>query len=62
MPGPMGLDGALRHVPGEDGFPGLDKAAHGLVPVAAVQERNGIVFVTQDEPLSDGPPATCPKC
>ncbi|WP_422016516.1 aromatic ring-hydroxylating oxygenase subunit alpha [Reyranella sp.] len=50
-----GLDGSLRHVPGEDGFPGLDKATHGLVPVASVQERNGIVFVTQDEPLSDGP-------
>ena len=49
-----GLDGSLRHIPGEDGFPGLDKAAHGLVPVAAVQEKNGIVFVTQDEPLSDG--------
>ena len=56
-----GLDGALRHVPGEDGFPGLDKAAHGLVPVAAVQERNGIVFVTQDEPLSDGPLGDLPE-
>jgi len=56
-----GLDGALRHIPGEDGFPGLDKAGHGLVPVAAVQERNGIVFVTQDEPLSDGPLGDLPE-
>ncbi len=48
-----GLDGSLRHVPGEDGFPGLDKDAHGLVPVA-VQEKGGIVFVTQEAPLSDG--------
>lgn len=56
-----GLDGSLRHIPGEDGFPGLDKAAHGLVPVAAVQERNGIVFVTQDEPLSDGPLGALPE-
>ena len=56
-----GLDGSLRHIPGEDGFPGLDKAAHGLVPVASVQERNGIVFVTQDEPLSDGPLGDLPE-
>lgn len=49
-----GLDGSLRHVPGEDGFPGLDKDAHGLVPVAAVHEKGGLVFVTQDAPLSDG--------
>jgi phenylpropionate dioxygenase-like ring-hydroxylating dioxygenase large terminal subunit len=49
-----GLDGTLRHIPGEDGFPGLDKDAHGLVPVAAVEEKGGLVFVTQDKPLSDG--------
>ena len=30
-----GLDGGLRHVPHEHGFPGLDKSARGLVPVAA---------------------------
>jgi phenylpropionate dioxygenase-like ring-hydroxylating dioxygenase large terminal subunit len=41
------LDGALRHVPHEYGFLGLDKAARGLVPVACV-ERNGVVFVSQD--------------
>lgn len=41
------LDGGLEHVPHEEGFPGLDKAAHGLVPVEAT-ERLGIVFVTQD--------------
>jgi phenylpropionate dioxygenase-like ring-hydroxylating dioxygenase large terminal subunit len=44
-----GLDGALRHVPDEHGFPGLDKATRGLVPVATV-ERQGLVFVTQDAP------------
>jgi phenylpropionate dioxygenase-like ring-hydroxylating dioxygenase large terminal subunit len=42
-----GLDGALRHVPHEYGFLGLDKATRGLVPVACV-ERNGVVFVSQD--------------
>lgn len=50
-----GTDGKLKHVPGEDGFPGLDKADHGLVPLTAVEERGGLVFVTQDAPLSNGP-------
>jgi phenylpropionate dioxygenase-like ring-hydroxylating dioxygenase large terminal subunit len=43
-----GLDGRLRGVPHEHGFPGLDKATHGLAPVSAV-ERGGLVFVAQDE-------------
>ena len=42
-----GLDGRLRGVPHEHGFPGLDKSAHGLAPVTAV-ERGGMVFVAQD--------------
>ncbi len=42
-----GLDGALKRIPHEEGFPGLDKATHGLVPVHA-EERSGIVFVTQE--------------
>ncbi len=42
-----GLDGGLRHVPHEQGFPSLDKSRHGLVPVIA-EERAGLVFVTQD--------------
>src|SRR5437773_8042025 len=41
------LDGGLQHVPHEHGFPGLERARHGLVPVEAV-ERSGLVFVTQD--------------
>jgi phenylpropionate dioxygenase-like ring-hydroxylating dioxygenase large terminal subunit len=48
-----GLDGGLRHVPHEHGFPGLDKSTRGLVAVETA-ERQGIVFVTQDRPtLSD---------
>jgi phenylpropionate dioxygenase-like ring-hydroxylating dioxygenase large terminal subunit len=43
-----GLDGRLRHVPHEHGFPGLDKDTRGLAPVETV-ERHGVVFVTQDE-------------
>jgi phenylpropionate dioxygenase-like ring-hydroxylating dioxygenase large terminal subunit len=41
------LDGSLRHVPHEHGFPGLNKDKHGLVPVRA-EERHGLVFVTQE--------------
>jgi phenylpropionate dioxygenase-like ring-hydroxylating dioxygenase large terminal subunit len=60
-----GLDGGLRHVPHEHGFPGLDKSTRGLVPVEAV-EHQGLVFVTQDEPcvtdteLDDLPPLIPP--
>jgi phenylpropionate dioxygenase-like ring-hydroxylating dioxygenase large terminal subunit len=41
------LDGELRGVPHQHGFPGLDKTTHGLVLVNTV-EKHGIVFVTQD--------------
>jgi phenylpropionate dioxygenase-like ring-hydroxylating dioxygenase large terminal subunit len=47
-----GLDGALGHIPHETGFPGLDPAAHSLVPVTAT-EALGVVFVTQDTPAVD---------
>ncbi len=40
------LEGALRHVPHPDGFPGLDRGARGLVAVESC-ERHGVVFVTQ---------------
>ncbi len=39
-----GLDGRLRGVPDEHGFPGLNKDDHGLVPVSAF-ERYGLIFV-----------------
>ncbi len=48
-----GLDGTLKFIPGEEGFPDFNKADNGLVPVTA-EEKNGIVFVTQDEPISTG--------
>jgi len=48
-----GLDGALRHVPHEDGFPGLDHATRGLVALETVEER-GLVFVTQEPRDGDG--------
>ncbi|MGH9845344.1 MAG: aromatic ring-hydroxylating oxygenase subunit alpha, partial [Blastocatellia bacterium] len=49
-----GLDGCLRHVPHEDGFPGLDKTTRGLAPVETT-EMHGLVFVTQDEPYLTEP-------
>lgn len=48
-----GLDGHLRHVPHEHGFPGLDKNRRGLVPVTTV-EQHGLVWVTQEEPPLNG--------
>jgi phenylpropionate dioxygenase-like ring-hydroxylating dioxygenase large terminal subunit len=51
-----GLDGALRSIPHEHGFPGLDKDDHGLVPVLA-WEQGGVVFVSQDPAGSAGEPA-----
>ena len=41
------LDGRLRGVPHEDGFPGLDKRSHGLVPVPSLEDQ-GLLWVTQD--------------
>ena len=48
------LEGRLRHIPHAEGFPGFDKDAHPLAPVAA-DERLGLVFVTQDEPVPGDP-------
>ncbi len=48
------LDGALTHVPHETGFPGLDKSAHGLVPVHSVVEQGGLVFVAIEAPIDAG--------
>ena len=43
---PYGLDGALRGVPDEHGFPGLNKADYGLAPVRSV-EQDGLIYVSQ---------------
>jgi phenylpropionate dioxygenase-like ring-hydroxylating dioxygenase large terminal subunit len=47
-----GLDGSLRHVPDQHGFPGLDKASRGLVAIGAV-EQGGLVSVRQGPPDPD---------
>jgi phenylpropionate dioxygenase-like ring-hydroxylating dioxygenase large terminal subunit len=60
-----GLDGALLHVPHAHGFPGLDPATRGLVPLPTVETR-GLVFVAQraegpDEAALDAlPPLLAP--
>jgi phenylpropionate dioxygenase-like ring-hydroxylating dioxygenase large terminal subunit len=41
------LDGSLRSIPHEHGFPDVDKATRGLVAVACLV-RNGLVFVNQN--------------
>jgi choline monooxygenase len=48
-----GLDGSLLNIAGKDGFGEIDMASHGLVPVHT-EERGGLVFVTQKEPISAG--------
>lgn len=47
------LDGRLEYIPHDRGFPQVDKSEFGLVPVA-VEERHGLVFITQDQPISRG--------
>jgi len=47
-----GLDGKLRGIPDEHGFPGVKKEEHGLVPVAAF-EKYGLVFLNLEG--SNGP-------
>jgi phenylpropionate dioxygenase-like ring-hydroxylating dioxygenase large terminal subunit len=42
------LDGRLRRIPDEYGFPGVDRADNGLVEVRS-HERDGLVFVEQDD-------------
>jgi len=42
-----GLDGQLKHIPDEDGFPGFEKDNNGLAPVAC-KEVGGLVYVRQD--------------
>lgn len=49
-----GLDGRLRHVPHEHGFPTLDQDARGLAPLRAF-EMSGLVFVNQDDSAPAGP-------
>ena len=42
-----GLDGTLKGIPGQSGFPELDREQHGLKAVAAI-ERGGIIYVQQE--------------
>ena len=42
-----GLDGSLRGIPGQSGFPELARSEHGLKAVSAI-ERGGIIYVQQE--------------
>jgi phenylpropionate dioxygenase-like ring-hydroxylating dioxygenase large terminal subunit len=55
-----GLDGCLRHIPDEYGFPSFDKSDSGLMPLAT-EEQQGVVFITQDEPPITTDLATLPE-
>ncbi|MDA9095294.1 aromatic ring-hydroxylating dioxygenase subunit alpha [Porticoccaceae bacterium] len=41
------LEGDLKNIPGQEGFPGINPEDHGLVEVSA-QEKGGIVYVMQE--------------
>lgn len=42
-----GLDGQLKNIPHQEGFPGLDPEANGLVPVPS-REIGGLIYVGQE--------------
>tara|TARA_B100001059_G_C17740963_1_gene531624 strand:+ start:26 stop:1159 length:1134 start_codon:yes stop_codon:yes gene_type:complete len=46
------LDGSLKNIPGQDGFPGLDSADYGLAEVSAI-EKGGIVYVQQEGVIAE---------
>jgi phenylpropionate dioxygenase-like ring-hydroxylating dioxygenase large terminal subunit len=48
-----GLDGQLRHIPGREGFPGVELQENGLVEVTAL-EKGGLVYVNQNGPIDPG--------
>ncbi|MEH6635167.1 MAG: SRPBCC family protein [Halioglobus sp.] len=45
-----GLDGKLRNIPGQSGFPGVELQENGLVEVSAL-EKGGLVYVDQSGPI-----------
>jgi len=47
-----GLDGTLRGIPHEDGFPDVDKLTHGLAELTAI-EIKGIIFILHQQPDED---------
>jgi len=46
------LEGNLKHIPGQEGFPGVDPEQHGLVEVSA-REKGGIVYVMQTGEITE---------
>jgi phenylpropionate dioxygenase-like ring-hydroxylating dioxygenase large terminal subunit len=48
-----GLDGTLKGIPGQAGFPALDRDQHRLVEISAI-ERGGIIYVQQEGEIDSG--------
>jgi nitrite reductase/ring-hydroxylating ferredoxin subunit len=46
------LEGDLKNIPGQEGFPGIDPEQHGLVEVSA-REKGGIVYVMQQGEITE---------
>ena len=45
------LDGKLKSIPGQEGFPGIAPEEHGLVEVSA-REKGGLIYVMQEGTIS----------
>jgi len=52
------LEGELKNIPGQEGFPGVDPKQHGLVEVSA-KEKGGIVYVMQEGEITEAMLADC---
>jgi phenylpropionate dioxygenase-like ring-hydroxylating dioxygenase large terminal subunit len=52
------LEGNLKSIPGQEGFPGVDPEQHGLVEVSA-REKGGIVYVMQEGEITEDMMANC---
>ena len=50
-----GLDGRLKGIPGQHGFPDLDRDQHGLKAVSVI-EAGGIVYIQQEGAMATEPP------
>jgi nitrite reductase/ring-hydroxylating ferredoxin subunit len=52
------LEGDLKNIPGQEGFPGIVPEQHGLVEVSA-REKGGIVYVMQQGEITEDMLADC---
>ena len=52
------LEGNLKHIPEQEGFPGINPEQHGLVEVSA-RENGGVIYVMQEGEITEDMLADC---